>query len=176
MQRTARLDRAERGQSLVEFALIFPIIILLMVGVFDMGRIVFINNSLSDGARHAARHATINPRDVGVAPGDPAYCERIDDAMRSAVLSLELSDFTVTYQVITAADAVSAQYILCDIDGSTGATLPISASPGDRVVVVLESGVELATPLIAAASGQQMFNLRAESTMQVTFVPSVPST
>ena len=172
--RRAEATDLERGQSLVEFALMFPIIVLLMVGVFDMGRIVFINNSLSDGARHAARHAIINPRDIGVLPGDPDYCQRIDDAMRSAILGLELSDFTVTYQVITAADAVSGQVVLCDMDGATGAAVPLTASPGDRVVVVLESGVVLATPLIAAASGQQTFNLRAESTMQVTFAPSTP--
>ena len=168
----SRTDELDRGQSLVEFALVLPIIILLMMGVFDMGRVVFINNSLSDGARHAARHATINPRDIGVAAGDPDYCERIEEAMRSAVLGLELSGFTVTYQVITAADAVSAQYVLCDMDGATGVSLPISASPGDRVVVALESDVELALPIVAAATGQSAFNLRAESTMQVTFVPS----
>ena len=166
----------DRGQSLVEFALVFPIVILLMVGVFDMGRLVFINNSLIDGARHAARHATINPRDIGVDVGEPGYCQRISDAMRTAVMGLDLSTHTVTYQVISASDGVSAEYVLCDLDGPTGVTLPISASPGDRVVVAIESDVELITPLISAAVCQQGFNLNAESTMQVTFVPSVPST
>ncbi len=163
----------ERGQTLVEFALVFPIIILLMVGVFDVGRLVFINNSLSDGARQAARHATINPRDIGVDPSEPDYCERITDAMRTAILGLDLSAMTVTYQVITAADAVSAQYVLCDLNGPTGVTLPLSASPGDRVMVALEADVEPITPFIAGALDRQVFDLRATSTMQVTFVPSI---
>ena len=34
----------ERGQTLVEFGLILPIVLLFMLGLFDLGRIVFINN------------------------------------------------------------------------------------------------------------------------------------
>ena len=52
---------SERGQSLVEFGLIIPIVLLIMFGLFDLGRVVFINNSLSDGARNGARHASVGP-------------------------------------------------------------------------------------------------------------------
>jgi hypothetical protein len=48
-----------RGQSLVEFALIFPIFILLLVGIFDLGRVVWANNSLATASREAARFAVV---------------------------------------------------------------------------------------------------------------------
>ncbi|MEA2674722.1 MAG: hypothetical protein QOI92_1914 [Chloroflexota bacterium] len=52
--------RQARGQSLVEFALIFPIIILLIAGFFEIGRAVFAYNMIANAARQGARVATVN--------------------------------------------------------------------------------------------------------------------
>ena len=52
--------RASRGQSLVEFALVFPIIILLVVAFVEVGRAVFAYNTIANAARQAARVATVN--------------------------------------------------------------------------------------------------------------------
>lgn len=52
--------RSSRGQGLVEFALIFPVLIILIVGVFDMGAAVFAYNSVTNAAREAARLAIVN--------------------------------------------------------------------------------------------------------------------
>jgi Flp pilus assembly protein TadG len=49
-----------RGQSLVEFALIFPIIILLVAGFVEIGRAVFAYNTIANAARQGARVATVN--------------------------------------------------------------------------------------------------------------------
>lgn len=61
MSRSMR-KRAEgsRGQGLVEFALIFPIIILLVAGFFEIGRAVFAYNTIANAARQGARVATVN--------------------------------------------------------------------------------------------------------------------
>ncbi len=48
------------GQSLVEFALIFPLIVLLVVGFVEVGRAVFAYNTIANAARQAARVATVN--------------------------------------------------------------------------------------------------------------------
>lgn len=52
--------RADRGQSLVEFALVIPIIILLVVGFFEIGRAVFAYNTIANAARQAVRVAVVN--------------------------------------------------------------------------------------------------------------------
>jgi len=52
--------RSERGQGLVEFALIFPVLILLLVGIFDAGRLVFAYNNITNAAREAARTGIVN--------------------------------------------------------------------------------------------------------------------
>ena len=48
------------GQSLVEFALVIPIIILLIVGFVEIGRAVFAYNTIANAARQAVRVAVVN--------------------------------------------------------------------------------------------------------------------
>jgi Flp pilus assembly protein TadG len=57
-----RLVRPHRsgGQSLVEFALVIPIIILLIVGFVEIGRAVFAYNTIANAARQAVRVAVVN--------------------------------------------------------------------------------------------------------------------
>jgi len=52
--------RARRGQSLVEFSLVFPIIVLLIVGFVEIGRAVYAYNTIANAARQGARVATVN--------------------------------------------------------------------------------------------------------------------
>lgn len=52
--------RSRRGQSLVEFALVFPILILVLVAVFDLGRLVFAYNNVTNAARTGARVAIVD--------------------------------------------------------------------------------------------------------------------
>ena len=56
----SRAGRQSRGQSLVEFALIIPIIVLLVAGFVEIGRAVFAYNTIANAARQAARVATVN--------------------------------------------------------------------------------------------------------------------
>src|SRR3954451_650830 len=55
-----RAHRRTKGQALVEFALVIPIFLLLLVAVFDLGRAVFSYNSLTNAAREGARMAIVN--------------------------------------------------------------------------------------------------------------------
>ena len=50
-------DRQDGGQTLVEFALVVPIFMLVIFGRFDVGRAVYANSVLSQGAREGARLA-----------------------------------------------------------------------------------------------------------------------
>lgn len=43
------------GQTLIEFALIFPLLMFLLIGFFDLGRAIFYYSSLSNAVREAAR-------------------------------------------------------------------------------------------------------------------------
>ncbi len=45
----------EAGQSAVEFALVLPILLLLLIGVFDFGRAFYYYNAVANAAREGAR-------------------------------------------------------------------------------------------------------------------------
>jgi Flp pilus assembly protein TadG len=55
-----RPERRTRGQGLVEFALVFPIFIVLVMGIVDLGLSVFAYNSITNAAREGARLAIVN--------------------------------------------------------------------------------------------------------------------
>ncbi|GAC1504985.1 MAG: hypothetical protein NVS1B3_02520 [Candidatus Dormibacteraceae bacterium] len=46
----------QRGQSLVEFALTSVVLLLLVGGLVDIGRAIYISDALSNAAREGARH------------------------------------------------------------------------------------------------------------------------
>jgi len=61
---------AERSQSMVEFALIAPILILLVFGVIDFGRLIYtyatLNQAVNEGARTAIRDSAVLPSNADV--------------------------------------------------------------------------------------------------------------
>lgn len=66
MQRYRKII-ASRGQGLVEFALILPLLLLILMGMIDFGRVLFIYANLFNAAREASRYAIVNPGDqVGI--------------------------------------------------------------------------------------------------------------
>jgi len=52
--------RSEQGQTLVEFALVLPILLLLVIGIFDFGSAFNAKNDLNFLANTAARYAEVN--------------------------------------------------------------------------------------------------------------------
>jgi len=51
-----RRSMRQRGQSLVEFALSSVVLLLLVGGLVDIGRAIYISEALSNAAREGARH------------------------------------------------------------------------------------------------------------------------
>ncbi len=54
------MKRDDLGQSLVEFALILPVILILLVGVFDLGRAVMLSETLNTAVREGTRYAIVH--------------------------------------------------------------------------------------------------------------------
>jgi Flp pilus assembly protein TadG len=63
-------DTSERGQELVEFALILPLLLLLLFGIIEFGIVVYRYNLIAHMGREVARYGSINPDTVSPDP-DP---------------------------------------------------------------------------------------------------------
>ena len=59
MKRLAALIRDERGVTIVEFAMIAPVLLLTLLGLFDMGYNYYIQAQLQGAIQKAARDSTI---------------------------------------------------------------------------------------------------------------------
>lgn len=57
---TVRHRHSSRGQSLVEFALVIPFLLVILLIVVDVGRTIFAFNTVSEAARTAARVAIVD--------------------------------------------------------------------------------------------------------------------
>jgi hypothetical protein len=103
-----RRDRV-RGQALVEFAFIFPLIAVLAFAFIDLGRAAFQQNTLADAAREASRVAAVNQVDPVSGPWQCLANKPVEDpaapgwtfrgcAMKAgSVLGVAGSDVTVSY-------------------------------------------------------------------------------
>jgi Flp pilus assembly protein TadG len=54
-----RSSRSKRGQTAVEFALVFPLVLVFIVGTISGAYLYFQNEAMTNGARAASRWATI---------------------------------------------------------------------------------------------------------------------
>jgi len=84
--------RPTSGQSLVEFALVVPIFLVMLFGLFDAGRYVYMNSVLSQAAREGARLAAVEASWIGStdpscgATGGPV-CPATATALKTDVLA-----------------------------------------------------------------------------------------
>lgn len=74
-----------KGQSMVEVVLILPILLLVLMGIFDFGRILHSRILLENSARFSARVGTIENSDTAIA-----------DAINDTTSALEASQLTTT--------------------------------------------------------------------------------
>lgn len=78
-------DASERGQSLVEFALIVPIFLLLVFGIIDLGRGVYAYNTIQNAAREGIRLAIVDQN-----------VDAILDEVQDHAVGLRLDDSNLT--------------------------------------------------------------------------------
>jgi len=94
MPHLRRRDRSH-GQGLVEFALVLPIFMVMLIGMVDLGRAIWANNSVANAAREAGRFASVHGgscKDLtGAVCSSTNYCPVGPTASGSAVPSTSAS-------------------------------------------------------------------------------------
>jgi Flp pilus assembly protein TadG len=87
-----RQCRRSRGQALVEFALILPVLMLLLLGIIEFGRAWNVKQVLTDAAREGARLSVV---------GDPSVTQQsqVDTRIKQVVsrAGIDSTQVTITY-------------------------------------------------------------------------------
>lgn len=158
-----------RGQAMVEFAIIFPVFILLLVGMFDFGRVVWVNNTLATAAREAARYAIVHGTKSDCPVGPAAAGTVIPVAGPGCLFPSPLRDgIKAVAQKWAAGTSANVTVHVCYgvVTSCTSDTDQANATNarGMQVMVTVTSVVDLSLPSLAGFSG---ISLNATSTMLV---------
>lgn len=112
------MTHRRRGQSTVELALTLPILLLLVLGIVDFGRVFLAANVISHGAGDSARYASLHGTGLDE-PGRSAIRKVvIDEGARSAVT---IKDINID---IVYLDGASGDAMTCYLSGSSIPTTP----------------------------------------------------
>jgi len=140
-----RSRNRNKGQSLVEFALIFPFVFLLITGFLDVSRAVFAYATISNAVREGTRYASVNKAELIKGTAYPPDNTVIIDKVKSYSVGVKTSQMQVTV-VITKSPtdtfekiSISATYLFTPITPGlkqilgASAGIPIKAQSTMRI-------------------------------------------
>jgi Flp pilus assembly protein TadG len=140
----------ERGATLVEFALLAPLLFLLLFGIIEGARLIGGFTGIWTAAREGARYATTLD-DSTVTPGTPRYldCAGIRATAKAKVGGLvSISDSQIGINYF---DAVGTQVADCNTADSTYPDPPsASVGGGSTVHVTVEGSFQAVVPLLSS--------------------------
>ena len=75
--------REDRGSSLIEFALISFMFVMVLAGVVEMGRMVLVYNTIANAAREGTRYAIVHGADQTVSPSGPGNVTAVQTVVKN---------------------------------------------------------------------------------------------
>ncbi|MHB1119197.1 MAG: TadE/TadG family type IV pilus assembly protein [Bellilinea sp.] len=127
------VDSKEKAQSLVELALMLFLILIMLAGVVDLGRMMYEYLSMRDGAQEGAGYGAIYPN----------YCDEIETRVWDnlpADFSTPDDDVYVTVNGLDCAAASVADQALL---------LPANGCMGKEIIVNIDHQYEMSMPFFA---------------------------
>lgn len=123
-----------RAQAIVEFAIVLPILLVVLIGILEVGRLILIYSAVTNASREAVRYASaVGLDDNGLTKYN--YCEGIKGvAMRSTFL-VPSSDFSV--EIHYDHGPGQSPFAECDLWNVSQVDPDVHVSTGDRVVVTV---------------------------------------
>ena len=112
-----------RGQALVEFAFVFPVIALMTFAFIDIGRAVFALNTLNESARQATRVAIVNQLDPVSGPwtcrtdrpiqneASPQWTWRGCAISSGGTIGVNAADVSVAYSTPAGTDLICSPHL-----------------------------------------------------------------
>ncbi len=166
-----RRDKAQRSQALIEFALVSPVLLLLLFGVVDIGRAIFyydtINHAAREGARVAVRASnqlptnsdvlgTVNSQMLGTPVTAPCPQGPVTGATppdNSAWLYITEPNPPGTVEATPPPNAPGGEYS-ANANGSCSAVNP--AGGNEQLQVTVRFNLVLITPVVAQATANHI--------------------
>ena len=161
----------QRSQALIEFALVSPVLLLLLFGVIDIGRAIFfydtINHAAREGARVAVRASNALPTNADVlnavagqmqgapvtAPCAQGPISAATPPANSAWMYITEPNPPGTVEATPPPNAPGGEYAAASA-GSCSAVNPAIGS--DQLQVTIRFNLVLVTPIVAQATANRI--------------------
>jgi Flp pilus assembly protein TadG len=144
-----RLEKLQRGQSLVEMTIGFVLLLVILSGIIDIGRAYFVYIAMEDAAGEAALYLSIDPecRTAADVPAKPEQCANPNNAdYRARKAGGDNLNWTTAIVTITR---------------------PETYGVGDPVSVTIQYSVPLITPFIPRFAGINPVPLKVQATQTI---------
>lgn len=134
MKRRPSWGFGERGASAMEFAIVAPVLFLLLIGVAQLGILFFADAGLQHALSEGARMATIYPT-----PSEDAIKAKIEEP-RFGIDASRLTEPTITYGSLDGAEYadIAVQYTV-NLGFVFFSTTPITLKKTRRVYLYQDS-------------------------------------
>lgn len=146
-----RSFQSPKAQAMVEFALVLPILMLLIVGLLETGRAIFMYSGIFTASREGVRYGSAAGDNLA---GNPLYqdCLGIKNAAKNAGILLNLQDDNITIQY----DHGPGTSIFATCSDADGLDESVHVTTGDRILVTIEAQYEPMIPLFVPLSPKTM--------------------
>jgi len=147
-----RRDDRSRGQSLVELALVTPILLLLLLGAVDLGRLFYAQITVTNAAREGAMVAALTPTSFSAG----AACDTATNAVTCAATREGQGGFVT----VAPADVAMACNPSC------------AKTYGTTVTVTVTGHFQLLTPIMWVFTGGPNVTFDRSATTDVIVTPA----
>jgi Flp pilus assembly protein TadG len=134
-----KLKLSHNAQAMVEFALALPIFLMVVYGLLETGRLVYLYSAVTTASREAARYGAawgVNNTTDDI----PKYqdCVGIRNAARKVgiLLNLQDTDITITYDHGPGVTNFTTPPV-CDATSGADPDVASAVSSGDRILVTI---------------------------------------
>ena len=166
-----------RGQALVEFALVLPVLTVMLLTVVDLGRLFYSQMAITNAAREGALQASL-PADPG--PGQPGGTFDPNHAWYTAGTTCDSTTDAVTCRALLEFQGTPANWFVQPTPGdvtasclASGTTPPCASGIGNNEAVTVQTTFSLWSPWMGAFfGGHQTVPLSATATSQVETIPT----
>lgn len=157
------LNKRKPGQGLAEFALVAPILLLLIMGIFDFGRVFFSYAMASNALRSALRNAAV----YGYGDGENNYlnCALMEETIEKTFF-VGTPTINIRYEsaVEQNADGTPVTWPCSAVDPTQGGN-PDVLETGDMLKIDIANSIQLITPLISQIAPNLTFEFQGQRTV-----------
>ncbi|MGH9419509.1 MAG: TadE family protein, partial [Thermoanaerobaculia bacterium] len=143
--RTGSSRSGSRAQGLVEFALVIPIFLVMLMAIFDFGRVIYAYHTITQDAQEAERNGVVSP----------VFSQAKYNDIRSAGLrnspGTSLNGSLITGE--PGKSCTAAGGTANDTTSTTTCFYPDGVTSGKRVVINIAVTVPIITPIMSNLVG-----------------------